>query len=233
MENRHQLRLKIAGLATLATISVAGSAPGFSAKVRKAQAAPVVLTAGTVIPVKLNSELSSDQSRAGDTFTATVDDSKPAYRAIMRGGTVDGVVREATAKDGNNPGLLDLSFTRLRLPDGRSFALSGAPTSLDTKNLRTRSNGVLEAKNTSKNDRLKYAGIGAGAVALVKVLGGNKVKITDILIGGALGYGVGSILKSPKQVHDVTLKPGTQVGVLLGYSVRYTKVARKPVARKR
>ncbi|HEY3413781.1 MAG TPA: hypothetical protein VGM51_12115 [Armatimonadota bacterium] len=200
---------------------------------RAAQANSVVLSPGTVIPVKLITQLSSDKSHKGDSFTASVDDSKATYRAIMHGGTVSGVVRQATPKSGKIPGLLDLSFTRLQLADGRSFAISGVPTSMDAKYITTNSRGVMVARNSVKNQRLKYAGIGAGTVALVKVLGGNKVKIADILLGGGLGYAAGSILKGPSQVNDVTLKPGTQIGVLLGNGVRYSKVASRPAGRGR
>ena len=181
----------------------------------------VTLRPGTVIPVKLNSELSSNQSNAGDTFTASVDDSKQAYNAIMRGATVSGVVRRATPQASDQPGLLDLSFTRLQLADGRSYSLSGTPASLDTKALKTRADGVLEAKNTNKDQHLTYAGIGAGAGVLAGLLNGGKLKIEDILIGGGLGYAAGALLKGPKQVHDVDLKAGTEMGVLLNNRVQY------------
>jgi hypothetical protein len=192
----------------------------------------VALAPGTVIPVKLHTQLSSNLSHRGDNFSASVDDGKAAYKAMMQGGTVEGVVVQATPKNGKNPGLLDLKFTRLRLPDGRSFAISGLPTSLNAKYIETNSHGVLVARNTVNNERLKYAGIGAGSAALVKVLGGNKVKITDLLVGGALGYTAGSVIKGPSQVNDVTLKPGTPMGVRLGKSIRYARVARNTAARR-
>lgn len=198
-----------------------------------AQNNTVALGPGTVIPVKLITQLSSNNSHKGDNFSATVDDNTGPYRAIMHGGTVVGVVRQATPKNGKNPGLLDLSFTRLRLADGRSFALNGEATSLNEKYIGTNSSGVMVAKNTVKNERLKYAGIGAGSAALVKVLGGNKIKLTDLLVGGGLGYAAGSIIKGASQVNDVTLKPGMQMGVLLGKTVKYTKVASRPTAKRR
>lgn len=207
-------------------VAVAGViAVGSGQQANAAQSNSVSLNPGTVIPVKLITQLSSDKSHKGDNFSATVDDSKGTYRAIMHGAKVVGVVRQATPKSGKNPGLLDLSFTNLRLADGRSFALNGAPTSLDAKYITTNSNGVMVARNTVKNERLKYAGIGAGSVALVKVLGGNKIKLTDLLAGGGLGYAAGSIIKGASRVNDVALKPGTTMGVLLGRAVKYTKVA--------
>lgn len=211
-------RTAIGALALAATL--AGAAMPFAAA-QTTSNAPVVLDAGTIIPVKLNTELSSAQVHAGDAFTATVDDSKPAYNALMQGATVDGVVREATPQTGSQPGTLRLGFTRLHLSDGRTIPLSGAPTSLDTKNLTTRADGVLVAKSTSKDNRLTYAGIGAGAGVLLDVLKGGKLRIEDILIGAGLGYGAGSVLKSPQQVHDVDLQPGTEMGVLLDSRTRY------------
>ena len=229
MKHIPYIRLMAVGYAAMTATLTVGSAP----KAIAARATPVVLSPGTVIPVKLITRLSSKTCHKGDGFSASVDESKAAYKSIMQGGIVSGVVRQSTPKHGKNPGLLDLSFTRLRLPDGRSFAISGAPTSLDAKYIDKTSSGMMVAKNTVKNERLKYAGIGAGSVALVKVLGGNKVKLTDILIGGGLGYAAGSILKGPSQVNDVTLKPGTQMGVLLGNSVRYSRLASRPANRRR
>ena len=210
-------RSKAIGVAAIAAALFSGSTPLVHAQ-RNTQ---VVLDPGTVIPVKLDTELSSNQAQVGDTFTATVDDSKPAYRAIMQGATVDGVVREVTPQAGDQPGTLRLAFTRLRLSDGQAYSISGGPTSMDTKNLTTRSNGVLVAKTTHKDQRLTYTGIGAGAGLLLSVLHGGKIRIEDVLIGAGLGYGAGSLLKGPQQVHDVDLKPGTEMGVLLDSRTRY------------
>jgi hypothetical protein len=186
----------------------------------------IVLNRGTIIPVKLNTELTSNGAQPGDTFTATVDNTKNAYRQILDGATVDGVVRGATAKNGSSPGTLDVAFTRIRLASGSSYQISGSPTSLDPKFVTTRSDGILQAKNTNKDERLTYAGIGAGAGLLISVLTNGNVKVKDSLLdtalGGVLGYVAGSVLKGPKQVHDVDLKPGTEMGVLLNSDVTYS-----------
>lgn len=229
---------------TLGITALAALLFGVSAPVGRAQSnsSPTVdLSSGTVIPVKLNTELTSNQSHEGDPFTAAVDDSKQAYNSIMHGATITGVVRKATPQSGDTAGTLDLAFTRLHLSDGRTISITGSPASLDSKNLTTRADGVFVAKNTSKDNRLTYAGYGAGAGLLVSILTGNKkIKIEDILLGGLAGYGVGSILKSPQQVHDVDLTPGTEIGVRLDSRTRYyhkvmkaTKAAVKPKHRVR
>ncbi len=226
--NHRNHRNQALGIAALAAVLVSAGAPILHAQTNSINR-QVDLSPGTVIPVKLNTELSSNQAQAGDTFTATVDDSKQAYNSIMQGATVSGVVRRATAQSGDTPGTLDLSFTRLRLSDGRTISITGSPASLDTKNLTTRSDGVMIAKKTSKDQRLTYAGYGAGAGLLVGLLTGKNLKIEDILLGGALGYGAGSVLKSPQQVHDVDLKPGTEIGVRLDSRTRYYHKTTKPV----
>ena len=152
---------------------------------------------------------------------------------MMQGATISGVVRHATPRSGDTPGTLDLAFTRLHLSDGRTVTISGSPASLDTKDLTTRTDGVLVAKKTSKDNRLTYAGYGAGAGLLVSLLTGDKkIKIEDILLGGLAGYGAASVLKGPQQVHDVDLKPGTEIGVRLDSRTRYYHKVPKAAVKK-
>lgn len=181
----------------------------------------IILEPGTVIPVLLNRALTSNTSRDGDTFAAKVDTSREAYNSLMRGATVEGIVRHAKAQSGSDPGTLELAFTRLRLPNGESYPISGTVASLDTKDLQVRSDGVLQAVKTNKDQSLAYAGIGAGAGAVIGILSGGKIRIEDLLLGGGLGYAAGQLLKNTQQVHDVDLKAGTPVGVLLNKRVLY------------
>ena len=219
------------GIAALAAVMVGVSAPMLHAQSRSRD--QVDLYPGTVIPVKLNTALSSKQAQEGDAFTATVDDSKEAYNSMMSGATISGVVRHATPRSGDTPGTLDLAFTRLHLSDGRTVSITGSPASLDTKDLTTRADGVLVAKKTSKDNRLTYAGYGAGAGLLVGLLTGDKkIKIEDILLGGLAGYGAASVLKGPQQVHDVDLKPGTEIGVRLDSRTRYYHKVPKAAVKK-
>ena len=230
-QNRNRNFSRTLGIAALTAVFIGVNVP--VGQVQAYSSPTVDLSAGTVIPVKLNTELSSNRSNQGDTFTASVDYSKQAYNSIMHGATISGVVRQVTPQSGTDAGTLDLTFTRLHLSDGRNISITGSPASLDSKNLTTRADGVLVAKNTSKDNRLTYAGYGAGAGLLVSLLTGKKIKIEDILIGGLAGYGAGSILKAPQEVHDVDLKPGTEIGVRLDNRTRYYhktgRVTKSPV----
>ena len=217
----HLFQLRTITLAAAAIVTIALCAPNVQAQSSFSKSNQVVLSAGTVIPVNLNTEISSNGSNDGDTFTATVDNSKDVYNNIMQGATVTGIVRHATPRDGDKPGTLELGFTSLHLSNGQTYPITGTLTSLDTKALKTGANGILLAKTTSKDQRLTYAGIGAGAGALASILGGHKLKIEDVIIGGIAGYGAAALLNGPSQVHDVDLKPGMPMGVLLNNRVRY------------
>ena len=179
------------------------------------------LESGTVIAVKLNDDLNSKDVRKGDTFTASVTkaDDKDNSTFLPDGTKVEGVVRSARAKNGKEPGMIDLAFNRIVLPNGRSYSINGSPIGLDSKSV-THKDGRLVAKpgNNGPN-RLTYVGIGAGAGLLVNVLTGRKGTLMDTILGAGLGYGAGSLIKSGKSARDVELKVGTKMGVRLDRSI--------------
>ena len=188
-----------------------------------AQARKASYDAGTVIPVTLDRELNSKTNRTGDKFTARVTADKDGYTGLPEGAVVEGVIKEARAKEGDQPGLLDLSFQRVRLPNGRAYAIAGSPIGLDDKNIEKNSDGVLVAKGKSKNNRLTYLGYGAGAGLLASVIGGGgKIRLENIVLGAGLGYLAGSLEKNRKTPNDVTLKSGTTLGVKLDRTLSLT-----------
>lgn len=213
------------------------------------------LSAGTVVPVRLDTALSSKDSRKGDRFTASVrtddprdsrdnprdsrdnprdnrdnprdsrdnprdsGDSRYDYYAetLPRGTRIEGVVRLAKPQTDKDPGILDLDFQRIRLPNGRSYPIEGSLIGLDNKSVSRDSDGRLVAKSTHKNDRLTYVGYGAAAGLILGVL--TKHTLEDVVIGGGLGYLYSSLQKGQSQAHDVTLKTGTEMGVRLDRSL--------------
>jgi hypothetical protein len=197
------------------------------AAVAQAQARTVTLDSGTVIPVQLNETLSSADSQKGDRFTATVrppsDNNNSAYAdysALPVGTKIEGIVNVARPMNGKDPGVLDLQFRRVRLPDGRSYPIEGSLIGLDNKSVTRTADGRLVAKPNHKHDRLTYVGYGAGAGLLVGLL--TKHTLEDTLIGGGLGYLFGSLQKSHSDARDVVLKPGTELGVRLDRRLTYS-----------
>ncbi|HLV80753.1 MAG TPA: copper amine oxidase N-terminal domain-containing protein [Chthonomonadaceae bacterium] len=200
--------MALAGMMTAALISGAG-----------AQMRTVSLSSGTVIPVKLNTTLSSQNAQQGDTFTATVPDDQANDYNLPVGTEVEGVVRDVRPQEGNNPGLLDLGFTEIRLPDGRTQSIQGSLIGLDTSSVTHTRDGRLIAKPDKQNKRLVYAGYGAGAGLIVGLLTHHTLE--DALIGGGLGYLFSSLQHSNSNARDVVLKSGTELGVRLDRRVAF------------
>ena len=152
----------------------------------------VLIREDQVIPVKLDHTLSSDENAKGDTFTATVIRDSEFFGDIPQGTKIEGHIAAVhPRKSNNNPAILDLSFDRMRFPNGRSVKIDGSLISLDDKYVRTNDNGVLVARNNSStssgtDNRMVYAGYGAGAGLLVGVL--SKKPLEGAILGGALGY---------------------------------------------
>jgi hypothetical protein len=191
-------------------------AVGLSLLAATAFAAPrktVALKTGTVLPVTLDRDLSSDHSRKGDTFTATV---RSGYLGLPEGTQLKGIVRNAIVKTGDKPGVLVLEFTRIMPPDANSTAIDGSPVSLDSKSTTTGRDGRIVAKPGVKNKRLTYVGYGAGAGLLLSLLDGGKNTVRNTVLGAAAGYVIGALDKGgQKQPNNVQLKSGLAMGVLL------------------
>ena len=184
----------------------------------------VTLNAGTVIAVKLDNELSSNNSNKGDKFTATVKEgsnSNDPY-GFPSGTQITGIVRAVQPKTDKKPGTLDLTFQRLVIPNGQSYSLDGSLIGLDNKSVSRGANGRLTAKSAHRTDRLTYVGYGAGAGLLVNVLTHRKGTLTDTAVGAGLGYLLGSLIKDKSKVNDVSLKEGSEMGVRLNSRLTYT-----------
>lgn len=186
----------------------------------------VVLNSGTVLPVRLEDELTSNNSRKGDRFVATIDDKdsneKWSSDSLPAGSTIKGYVRAVTPKKDKKPGMLDLAFDRVVLPDGRAFSIQGSLISLDNKSITKTEDGRLIANKGHSTDRLTYVGYGAGAGALIGLITSRKHTLEDALLGAGAGYLFGSLEKG-KSPSDVKLKSGTHMGVRLDSRVSYSR----------
>jgi hypothetical protein len=172
---------------------------------------------GTVIPVRLESELGSNMSRPGDKFYVSLRNESGEYAGLPIGTRIEGRVIAAKAQSGSDPGMLELGFDRIILPDGRSRSIDGSLIGLDNKSIVRNDNGLYAARPDKRDDRIVYAGYGAGAGLLLGVLG--KKPIEGALIGGALGYLLGQVQRDQRKPNNVYLKPGTEFGVRLDQDV--------------
>ncbi len=186
-----------------------------------AMAGRIVLKSGTVLPVDLTTGISSATAAKGDVFTAIVRKDIVGQYGLPVGTRVDGYVRDVRKHRGNSPGMLDLAFRRVRLPNGQAYPINGSLIGLDNKSVIREPNGTLRATPGKGTSRLTYVGYGAGAGLIVGLL--TKHALPATIIGGGLGYLYGALQHGNKpQVRDVVLKKGTEIGVRLDRQVAFS-----------
>ncbi|MEI7986077.1 MAG: copper amine oxidase N-terminal domain-containing protein [Armatimonadota bacterium] len=174
---------------------------------------------GSVIPVKLDSSLSSDQSQVGDKFTATIDTNGSSdYFGLPQGTKIQGHVNFAQAKRNDTPGILGLSFDSIIIANNRKVPITASLIGLDSKSVINENGRIVVNPNNQKRDDLKYVGTGAGAGALIALVTKGNV-VTNAVIGGALGYLYETLLNKPKS-SNVTLGRGTALGVRFDQEAR-------------
>jgi len=181
--------------------------PGYSTR-------QMSLPEGTVLKAELNDRISSVDSHPGDRFRGTLQPDQ--YDTGLPSGTqVEGTVTAVRRASDKEPGTIDVEFTTLRTPDGRTYPITASLTSLDADSVQRNSSGRLEARGRSSKDKNKFIGYGAGAGALIGALSRGNL-LTSALLGAAGGYLYGQLNKdkaSNGRYSDVNLKAGTEFGV--------------------
>src|SRR3954470_5756465 len=157
---------------------------------------------GARLTATLDQSLGTKMSKAGDMFTATVDQTLYATDGsvvVPAGAKVEGHVTALDDSDNaTEPALIRLMFDRIRF-NGQSFPFAAAIV---------QSNPV-QSSSQSKADQTKKIVIG-GAVgaALGGLLSGGD--LDKIVIGGALGAAAGTIVSLGTEV-NATLPAGSQM----------------------
>jgi len=181
----------------------------------------ISVPSGAVVPVLLDTDLSSATSKRGDIFTASVRSKSPGDSEFPAGTKLEGIVTEATARTSDQPGVLGLDFRAAILPDGRRIPISGSLTALDNDSVVS-SNGRIMAKPQTGGSTAKNVLIGAGAgFVLGRVIKKNST-ITAIL-GAAGGYLLGQ--KDKDKSAEARLSSGTELGVRIDRNVSYSDAA--------
>lgn len=174
---------------------------------------------GSVLPVKLDTNLRSNEAEVGDKFTATIDtNGGNDYFGLPQGTKIEGHVNFAQARKGDTPGVLGLDFDNVILSDGTKVPIQASLIGLDNKSVTNENGRLVSTKAAEKSDDMKYVGTGAGAGALIALVTKGNV-INNALIGGALGYLYQQFAGKDKS-KDVVLDRGTPLGV------RFDKEAR-------
>lgn len=176
--------------------------------------------AGLVIPVTLQTSISTQVARNGDYVQASIDHNIPlqGLSYIPAGSVVSEQVNDAAAgRMMNRSGVLGISFTNLRLPDGMSVPIQ-AHILGDIGKYAQNSGGDVHGEGWGRKlgAFALRTGIGAGGGALfgtaLGAIAGGSVG-TGAWAGTAIGGGIGAL-------DDVFLRKGRNVLLNAGTSMQ-------------
>lgn len=139
---------------------------------------------GTEMFVELDRTLSAQDSRVGDTFTATVTNDVVVNGDVVvpEGSTVTGRITGLTEAEGiNDQGAIRLAFESIEV-NGTTHAFSAEITDVEVSAMEgARGSGAAER-----------AAVGGATGAVIGAIIGGSLR--DALIGGVLGAGAGTIV---------------------------------------
>ena len=180
----------------------------------------VVIPAGVVIPVTLDTPLNSATSNKGDQVNVTIRSTKEGDAEFPLGTQLVGIIADVQRKGTNTPGMIDLAFQQAQMPDGRNANIIGSLISLDNKTVTQSPDGRIIAINKKTNERLKFIAIGTGAGLVI----GQLLK-KNLIVGGLLGAAAGYLYNEFGRDHvkslDVAVPAGTEFGVRLDHELVY------------
>lgn len=177
------------------------------------------VASGTIIRARMNNTLNSKTARVGNTFTANV--TEPVYSSngvvvIPVGSVLTGRVDSAIpAAKGGKVGQIDVSFNRVRLPNGRARAINGSLTGLGADDINTDNEGTASGKRMKHRKLIFLGGGTAGGAVIGGAIGGGK----GALIGGLLGAGGGFLGDRYLKGKEVEVDSGTEFGVYLNQAI--------------
>lgn len=145
-----------------------------------------VLPSGTMLTAKLDQELSVDENKKGDAFTATLSEPVMSGGSVLvpAGAKIHGQITAVQDEDDSDEyeyDVLKLNFTRLAF-DGQSYPLQARLVEANPE------------KQTGRSTEETVAGVAGGAAAgaiLGRIIGGDA---EGTLIGAALGAAAGTAI---------------------------------------
>ena len=178
-------------------------------------------TSGTTLPantyfrLRMNQEISSENARVGDRFSAEV--VTPVYHGskevVPAGSTVTGrVVSVQRAQGKGKAGSFGVTFTGLKLPGRSTQVINGSLTELVDKNSGSiDEEGRLKGGSAKKRNIVFIGGGAAGGALIGSIAGGGK----GGAIGAAAGAGAGIVASLLKKGNEAKVSRGTEVGMVL------------------
>lgn len=168
-------------------------------------AKPVIVTipAGTEMEVAFLDGLSSNASKAGDTFRTQVlnDVVQDGMTVIPAGALVTGTVLEAVSlKKIGGKALLNLEFNGLELPTGATALIDAS--------------FAVEGKSETKKDAATIGGAAAGGAVLGRMLKRDD-EAKGTLIGAIVGAAAGTAIAAKTEGEEIELPAGMELVLVL------------------
>jgi HAMP domain-containing protein len=176
------------------------------------------IAANTLIRVRMNEEISSENARVGERFTTTVVD--PVYsrgvEVIPAGSIVTGRVTSVIrASRKSKAGSMVVSFVSVQLPSGMTRAINGSLTDVGSEAVNSDDEGEVRGKSSTRRN-VVFIGGGAATGALIgAIAGGGK----GAGIGAGVGAGLGVAGAFFSKGKEAVVKRDTEFGVVLNQSV--------------
>lgn len=176
------------------------------------------VAADTVIRVRMDQTITSENARVGDQFTTTVVD--PIYaggkEVIPAGSKIVGRVTTVNrASRQSKAGTLGVQFISLRLPTGIARGINGDLTDVSSEDVNADNEGEVSGTSATKRN-VVFIGGGAATGALIgAIAGGGK----GAGIGAGIGAGLGVAGALFSKGHEAEVKSGTEFGVVLNQSL--------------
>lgn len=175
---------------------------------------PVVVPAGTTIPITLTSRISTKHAKDGDgvygktAFPVTVNNKIVIPEGSHVRGKISEIVRPGRVK---GKGELTISFQTLVLPSGMTIpiytSLGGTGGAGDRKGENT-----VQGESSKGEDAGKVAAA-ATQGAVIGVIAGRNVKGAGV--GGGVGAAAGAVGVLLSRGKDLVLEPGTTIEIVL------------------
>lgn len=173
------------------------------------------LPAGFVLVLRMKSRLDSAQSQPSDRFEAYLNEAitdEAGSMVLPANLLVGGHVTAATrAQMGRRSGIIEITFDRLVLPDGRELPLKGTLTSPDAserRKLKIDEEGVIEGGGQLKRNTV-FIGGGAAAGAAIGAIAGGA------LLGAGVGAAAGVVAVFLAKGKEAVVEPGMLIGMEL------------------
>lgn len=171
------------------------------------------IRADTVIPFSLDSRLSSRDSKPGDPFTATLETrGHDHYLSLPQGTQAYGTIVYVKRQHRREPGIVQIRFDHLLLPNGRTVPVNGQLIGLDDLSVMRDQDGELRSKGDQRGSTSAFLATGEESAMVVAFP--TRRPLQDGMIGGMLQTTLDANQRA-RLARELDLHRGTPMGLRL------------------